>query len=210
MNIIFSQQHILKDVCTNKFDQQNRLKMEFYSLSYIDASMYASIITKLEKTFPNEMVIPERKVLVQTRCDYSGKFGEIYELYLPYDFEGHKRGIYFLQELKERAIRDCIAYARELKVYPVTSEFCQFVSSKTDKESISVKRSSGVIENDWKLFSKHATCRIDGELCVPVCSSDGEISKLIPFDDFCSLNSLTEFKDQLVVILEKSLDEYYI
>ena len=151
-------------------------------------------------------VIPYRLVLIQTCCAYTGILHDdsICGVLLPYD---HLTGILCSSKYVCQAKSDCYYYCELNDIYPITEKFVDLFKSKFEKDTVQVKRSSGVIEDGWMINPRTSTSLIGGTCSVHVRHSKGLIDKYVSIDELCELNGLV--RADIMLMLETELDEWY-
>ena len=150
---------------------------------------------------PREHVVPHGLVMVSVaHCDYTGPINDMEQCVIISVFNDHTTGIVCKEEYYEKAVNDIVSYCKENKIYPVYR--CD------ELQNIYIKRSSGIIENNWTVIETTSDDNIIYAIVHNITSSRSPklLGKKVIFAELCQLNNLDQ--ESLLIKLVQLLDEW--
>ncbi len=160
-----------------------------------------------KKQYVNEHVAPHSLIMISVNhCDYTGYFdniiGELSYVPIPYN---NLYGIACRKEMVEHAINDVYDSCLSEHIYPVHD------STQTEMgfgEFISVKRSNGEIQHNWKIAAGRYTSSTDEtSTLITVRCDENDTQKGVILEELCELNKVNY--DVAKNVLVENLKKWY-
>lgn len=169
--------------------------------------MASFIVTDDEIQYPVTSVTPQRCVMVQTKCAYTGVINDSI-MFTPLPNCMHN-GIFHTKEYTKNAKKDCFDHCVAHKIYPLHKLVTHIKENGKCSENVIIKRTNGDLENDWHLDLLESARYSDHYDTILICvyHPQKNISKGVSISDLAVWNDLEV--ENIMACLTESLNELY-